>query len=61
MEPAHDQDRALFDRLCLLRALYARRGDRDRVAVMSLVEAIRHAEALLAAPVPSSTEPTTTH
>lgn len=50
METAHDHDRALLDRLCLLRALYARRGDQDRVPIMSLVEAIRHAEALFAAP-----------
>ncbi|MGH2444525.1 MAG: hypothetical protein ACRDGD_00570 [Candidatus Limnocylindria bacterium] len=38
----------LFERLCLLRALYARRGPRDRDAVMSVADALRYAEALLA-------------
>jgi hypothetical protein len=54
MEPAHD-DRSLFERLCLLRALYARRGDRDRLGVTSLLEAMRHAEVLLARSEPSAT------
>jgi hypothetical protein len=60
MGTAHDHDRALLDRLCLLRALYARRGDQDRVPIMSLVEAIRHAETLLATPAASSTPITPT-
>ena len=41
-------DRALFERLCLLRALYARRGSLDRASVMSVEGAIRYAETLLA-------------
>jgi hypothetical protein len=48
MDPAHATDQARFDRLCLLRALYARRGDRDRVSCISLDEMIRRAEAELA-------------
>jgi hypothetical protein len=52
MEPSHD-DRSLFERLCLLRALYARRGEQDRLGVTSLVEAMRRAEVLLARPEPS--------
>ena len=62
MGTAHDHDRALLDRLCLLRALYARRGGQDRVPIMSLAEAIRHADALLETPAASSTPITpTTH
>ena len=40
--------RDLFERLCLLRALYARRGPRDTSAVISVSAAIRYGEALLA-------------
>lgn len=45
--PATDH-RRLFERLCLLRSLYARRGPRDRVGVISLAEALRYAEELFA-------------
>ncbi len=48
MNPVSD-DRSLFERLMLLRALYARRGDRDRYSAVSIAEVIRHAELLLAA------------
>lgn len=39
---------SLFERLCLLRALYARRGnrDRDRDGAMTIAEAMRYAESL---------------
>ena len=37
-----------FDRLCLLRALYARRGPLDSVATMSVEAAILYAETMLA-------------
>lgn len=37
---------SLFERLCLLRALYARRGSRDRDGAMSIAEALRYAESL---------------
>ena len=50
MNTAHDHDRALLDRLCLLRALYAHRGDRDTVSCISIADIIRHAEALLSEP-----------
>ena len=42
-------DARLFERLCLLRALYERRGDQDRIAEMSVEEAIGYAEARLEA------------
>jgi len=38
MNTAHDHDRALLDRLCLLRALYAQRGDRDAVSCISIAD-----------------------
>ena len=41
-------DRVAFERLCLLRALYARRGPLDSANVMSVEGAIRYAETLLA-------------
>ena len=41
-----DQHR-LLDRLCMLRALYARRGPRDRVGIISTDDVIRYAETLL--------------
>ncbi|MGH2416801.1 MAG: hypothetical protein ACRDFY_00570 [Candidatus Limnocylindria bacterium] len=42
------RDRVLFEQLCLLRALYARRGSLDGASVMSVEGAIRYAETLLA-------------
>jgi hypothetical protein len=42
-----------FERLCLLRALYARRGPLDAVAVMSVDGAILYAETMLAFSRPS--------
>jgi hypothetical protein len=47
-------DRALFERICLLRALYARRGPLDAATVMSVEGAIRYAETLLAFSRPGS-------
>ena len=41
-----DQHR-LFDWLCMLRALYARRGPRDRVGIISTQDVIRYGETLL--------------
>ena len=57
MNTAHDHDRALLDRLCLLRSLYAHRGDRDTVSCMSIADVIRHAEALLSEPPRPSPSP----
>jgi hypothetical protein len=56
MDPAHATDQDRFDRLCLLRALYTHRGDRDRVSCISIDEAIRLAEQELT----SETHPTIT-
>jgi hypothetical protein len=42
----HDA-RSLFDRLCMLRELYARRGARDRESVISITDAINAAVELL--------------
>ena len=44
---ATNEQRQRFERLCLYRALYSRSGPRDTVSVMSLADAMRHAEALL--------------
>ena len=38
------EQRLLFERLCLLRELYQRRGPRDREASMSIGEAMSAAE-----------------
>ena len=38
------EQRLLFERLCLLRELYQRRGPRDREASMSIGDAISAAE-----------------
>jgi hypothetical protein len=38
----HDA-RSLFDRICMLRELYARRGPRDREGVISISDAIEAA------------------
>lgn len=48
-----DSHRHLFERLCFYRALYARRGPRDRTGVVTITEAIRWASAALAAPTSS--------
>lgn len=55
MDPAHD-DRTHFERLLLLRELYRRRGDQDRVAVASLEQAMRQAMELLASAPSSSAQ-----
>ena len=44
--PTPDQRRR-FEWLCFSRALYARRGSRDSVGVMTVSEAIRYVETLL--------------
>lgn len=45
---AHARDRELFERLCVLRDLYRRRGRRDRTSIMAIEDAVRYAELLLA-------------
>ena len=50
MNATPNDDRRLFERLCLLRALYGRRGPRDSVSVMSVSAAIGYAQALLTRP-----------
>jgi hypothetical protein len=45
---AHAHDRQLFERFCMLRDLYRRRGPRDRAGIMSIEDAVRYAELLLA-------------
>jgi hypothetical protein len=45
---AQARDRQLFERLCMLRDLYRQRGRRDRAGIMSIGDAIRYAELLLA-------------
>ena len=45
---AHADDRQLFERFCILRDLYRQRGRRDRAAIMSIEDAMRYAELLLA-------------
>ena len=42
--------RTLFERLCLYRQLYARRGPQDRLPVVTVAEAMRHATVALGAP-----------
>jgi hypothetical protein len=46
------EHRLLFERLCLLRELYQRRGPRDREASISIGDAISAAEMALAAADP---------
>ncbi len=41
------EQRRRFERLCLLRSLYAQRGSRDATAVMPLSELERYVRALL--------------
>jgi hypothetical protein len=43
------EQRQRFERLCLLRSLYARRGARDATSVMALGELSAYAGVLLAA------------
>ena len=43
------EQRLLFERLCLLRELYQRRGSRDREASISIGDAITAAEMAIAA------------
>lgn len=50
MNATRGDDRRLFERLCLLRALYARRGRRDVEAVMSVMDAVRYGQWLMARP-----------
>jgi hypothetical protein len=45
---AHANDRQLFERFCMLRDLYRQRGPRDRAGIMSIEDAVRYAELLLA-------------
>lgn len=42
------RERLRFERLCLLRSLYERRGPHDSIGVMTIDAAIRYAETLLA-------------
>jgi len=48
MSAAHD-DRTRFERLCELRGLYACRGERDRMSVISIADVVRMAGEALAA------------
>ncbi len=56
MDAHATSDARLFERLCLLRALYGRRTNRDRMAIMSVADAVRYAEVLLAAGTPPAAE-----
>ena len=47
MDTPTSEQRQRFERLCTLRALYARRGARDTTSVMTVDAAIRYGEALL--------------
>jgi hypothetical protein len=49
--------RRRFEQLCLLRSLYARRGPRDRLSVMTVDDAIRLAEGVLSAGGPVAPKP----
>lgn len=49
MNTPTDEQRQRFERLCLLRSLYARRGARDATSVMALGELSAYAGVLLAA------------
>jgi hypothetical protein len=50
MSPPTGSDRELFEQLCRYRALYVRRGERDATVVMTLADAIQHANRLMAEP-----------
>jgi len=54
MDASPTDDRLLFERLCLLRALYARRGPRDAAPVISVADAVRHGQELLARAAPAA-------
>ncbi|MEO7295474.1 MAG: hypothetical protein ABIZ57_04985 [Candidatus Limnocylindria bacterium] len=47
---ATNEQRQRFERLCLLRALYARRGSHDATSVMTLLELASYARAVLTDP-----------
>jgi len=47
MDTPTSEQRQRFERLCTLRALYARRGSRDTTSVMMVDAAIRYGETLL--------------
>ena len=51
MDTPTAEQRQRFERLCLLRSLYARRGARDATSVMALAELSAYAEVLLTDPV----------
>lgn len=48
--PATCEQRQRFERLCLLRSLYARRGSRDDSSVMTLAQLAPYARAVLTDP-----------
>lgn len=50
MNAIRGDDGRLFERLCLLRALYARRSRRDAQPVISVSDAVRYGEWLLSRP-----------
>ena len=50
MNAPTSEQRQRFERLCQLRALYARRGSRDDTSVMTLAQLTSHARLLLADP-----------
>lgn len=49
-------DATRFEQLCLLRELYTRRAERDRVGIMSMRDAMRYAEVLLSSVTPPPAE-----
>jgi hypothetical protein len=55
MQPPSVGPRASFELLCLLRALYRRRGPLDSVSVLSVDAAILYAETMLVFSRPSVT------
>jgi hypothetical protein len=44
------EQRQRFERLCVLRSLYARRGSRDATSVMTLPELVSHARGIMTDP-----------
>lgn len=57
MDPTPGDHRRFFERLCLLRELYERRGSLDREPVISVDEAVRLAWALGLEPGPRHATP----
>jgi hypothetical protein len=57
MPPPSADPRPMFERLCLLRSLYERRGPLDSTGVMTIDGAIRYAETLLAFARPAQWPP----